>query len=118
MGGRSWRGNITFASVLTILPSTRATVSVASETNDTVRVSGSGFTARQKLRLVVVPNLRVFDGPPVEAAPVKYLVADQNGAFSAQVGVAGLPLKGVQTQVIVFADDGVPLASTLWATEE
>ena len=116
VGGRSWRGNITFASVLTILPSTRATVSVASETDDTLRLSGSGFSARQKLRLVVVPNLRVFDGPPVEAAPVKYLVADQNGAFSAQVGVAGLPLKGVQTQVIVFADDGVPLASTLLAT--
>ena len=82
----------------------------------TASLSGSSFSARQKLRLVVVPNLRVFDGPPVEAAPVKYLVADQNGAFSAQVGVAGLPLKGVQTQVIVFADDGVPLASTLLAT--
>ena len=115
VGGRSWRGNITFASVLTILPSTRSTISVTSETDDTFRVSGAGFAAHQKLRLVVVPNLRVFDGPPVEAAPVEYPVVDQNGAFSAQVGVDGLPLKGVQTQVIVFADNGVPLASTLVA---
>jgi hypothetical protein len=117
VGGRSWRGNITFASILTILPSTRSTISVASESDETLRVSGAGFPAGQKLRLVVVPNLRLFDGPPLEAAPVEYPVVDENGTFSAQVGVAGLPLRGVQTQVIVFADTGVPLASTLLTTE-
>jgi hypothetical protein len=117
VGGRFWRGNITFASLLTILPSTRSTISVASDTDDTLRVSGADFPAGQRLRLVVVPNLRLFDGPPLEAAPVEYPVVDKNGTFSAQVGVAGLPLRGVQTQVIVFADNGVPLASTLFTTE-
>ena len=117
VGGRSWRGNITFASLLTILPRGGSTISVTGESDGTLRVTGAGFSGHHKLRLVVVPNLRVFDGPPTEAAPVEYPVVDSDGAFSAHVGVAGLPLNGVETQVIAFAENGVPIASSLYTPQ-
>jgi hypothetical protein len=115
VGGPQWTGTIHLGQSFSVVPQGSATLTTVAPDPEALRVTGAGFSPNQPLRLVVVPNVGLFDGPPVEAAPVAYPVADQAGTFTAEVVVAGLPLDGRNTQVIAFAEDGRPAAATVYS---
>lgn len=114
VGGENWAGLITLGPAITVTPATAAALVTSRPDADTLRVTGSGFAASQLLRVVVVANAGLFDGPPIEASPVVYPVADSSGAFNVDVAAGGLPLGAGGTQVIAFADDGRPAAATIY----
>jgi hypothetical protein len=123
VGGEPWTGDILLSSRLTIQPGVSANLTVTSVQEDVLQVAGTEFGPDQAMRVVVVPNLRNFDGPPIEASMVTYPVSDAQGAFTIDVDISGFPAGQRPTQVVVFdvADSTaieVPLTSTMFVPEE
>jgi hypothetical protein len=114
VGGPAWSGSIGLGSIFTVRPASTSTLTVASPSPNTVRIVGAGFLPNQPLRLMVIPNAKVFDGPPTEAASVDYPVTDTQGLFSVDMPVGGFPLDGNRTQIVAFSEDGHPIASTFY----
>ena len=79
-----------------------------------LHIEGAGFAPDQELRVVAIPNLSHFDGPPAEASIVTYPVVDSQGSFTIDVDVTEFPLDGTRTQVVAFEITKWPLASTMY----
>jgi hypothetical protein len=115
VGGPALTGAIGLGSHFTVTSASVSTLTVTSTSPDTVRVAGTGFPPNKRVRLVALPNVRVFDGPPTEAAAVEYPVVDPQGKFSVDLQVGGFPLANNHTQIVAFLDDGRPAATTFYS---
>jgi hypothetical protein len=115
VGGPAWTGTIGFGSRLTVAPDSASTLTVTSPSPDTIRIAGMGFPPNRQVRLVGLPNVKVFDGPPTEAASVQYPIVDPQGSFTVDMPVGGFPLENNRTQIVAFLDDGRPVTTTFYS---
>ena len=114
VGGEPWTGRITFGPRITVRPAGGHALTLDQPSADLLRLQGNGFQPGEPVRVVVVPNLRMADGPPHHAFAVAYANADSGGAFAAEAVISHLP-RSELTQVIAFDKRDQPVVSALFS---